>query len=81
MLAGSLWRHFLTHLQFPMDSSSELTSSILFLGGKNVLVARVVNGMNYNPEIMVYPLQEPFKVPYVHITVIARSEIQTIQTI
>lgn len=41
----------------------------------------MVNCMNYNPKIMVYPLQEQFKALYVHITVIARSEIQTIQTI
>lgn len=44
---------------------------------------RIVNGMNYNPEITVCPLQEQFKASCIQISAIAKvtSETQTIQTI
>lgn len=43
----------------------------------------MLNGMNYDPEITLCPLQEQFKASCIQISVIAKvtSETQTIQTI
>lgn len=75
MLVGSLWRHFLTYLQLPVDISSELSSSALFLClncGKNAQqLERQLQ--NYGVSIT-----KQFKALCVQISVIKNQTIQTI---